>query len=201
LVTLPPQQQGGIIDGKPRNSIRFKGRNHRAEPTALHQVRGCNGSGTHRACQTRVRSANLRMHQVQQRRSIHRRVRNGRALGAARSGMIAAPGPIIHDWDARAMAGTVGWEPSTHPKMIEKTRLFARDCRVFAAGFVSGARRIFCFSRGEKTRSPYFADAHPFNPAIATSTHGCYSAARGRVSPGCTLSPARAEPEFLVGAS
>jgi hypothetical protein len=33
--------------------------------------------------------------------------------------------------------------------MIEKTRLFARDCRVFVAGFVSSARRIFCWSRRE----------------------------------------------------
>jgi hypothetical protein len=46
------------------------------------------------------------MFEVQQRRSIYRRVRNGRALGAARSGVIAMAvlnhDPNIHDWDARA---------------------------------------------------------------------------------------------------
>jgi hypothetical protein len=46
------------------------------------------------------------MFEVQQCRSIYRRVRNGRALGVARSDVTAMAAlnhdPSIHDWDTRA---------------------------------------------------------------------------------------------------
>jgi hypothetical protein len=47
------------------------------------------------------------MFEVQQRRSIYSRVRNSRALGAARSGVtamsVSTRGPSLHDWEARAV--------------------------------------------------------------------------------------------------
>src|ERR1035437_3971411 len=48
---------------------------------------------------------------------------------AARSYAVSVPAGSQH-------VSTVGWEPGTHPKSIEKIRFFARDQRGFVAAFV-----------------------------------------------------------------
>jgi hypothetical protein len=57
------------------------------------------------------------------------RTKQENAAGARRYQTAHSPGK-------RLIAGTVGWEPITHPKIIEKIDVFARTFRGFVARFV-----------------------------------------------------------------